>query len=72
MLRSNFSETVATQIAGVTSNFANINPEKVELNTMKMNALSGVCSRPAYRQIEVLDWMADHTPNGRWIAIDGH
>lgn len=69
-LRSNFSETVAPQIAGVTSNFANIDPERIEALTMKMNAMSGVSSRPAYRQIEVMDWMADHAPNGNWMAID--
>ena len=69
-LSSNFSEPVANQIVGVTPNFDKINPEKCHALTMKMKALSGVSSRPAYRQIEVMDWMADHAPNGRWLAID--
>jgi hypothetical protein len=69
-LRSNFSDRVATQIVGVTPNFAKINPEKSHALTLKMNALSGISSRPAYRQIEVMDWMADHAPNGKWLAID--
>jgi hypothetical protein len=69
-LRSSFSERVALQIVGVTPNFAKINPGKSHALTLKMNALSGVSSRPAYRQIEVMNWMADHAPNGRWLAID--
>ena len=71
-LGSNFSEAVASQIVGVTSNFAKFNPERIHALTLKMNALSGVSSRPAYRQIEVMDWMADHAPSGRWLAIDDH
>ena len=69
-LRSNFSQPVASQIVGVTPNFAKINPERLRALTLKINASPGVSSRPAYRQIEVMDWMADNAPYGRWLAID--
>jgi hypothetical protein len=65
-LRVHFPDDVASQIVGVTPYWTH---DEIA-NFSGWSEIGGDASKEKHRQREILLWMKDHAPKGKWLAID--